>query len=94
MSVEYVLRKFCTEMYPSAAVRYYQYSTKYDPSWYRAWHAWAFMNFQAVLFYRGRSAASPAAGAGEAVVSGVWVRETCTCIIAVIWELLEYAVGF
>ena len=27
------------------------------------------MNFQAVLFFRGRSAASPAAGAGEAVVS-------------------------
>ncbi|XP_037075764.1 serine/threonine-protein kinase mTOR-like [Pollicipes pollicipes] len=49
-------------------LQYYQYSTKYDPSWYRAWHAWAFMNFQAVLFFKGRSAgASPAAGAGEAV---------------------------
>ncbi|XP_043210340.1 serine/threonine-protein kinase mTOR-like isoform X1 [Amphibalanus amphitrite] len=53
-----------------AVLQYYQYSTKYDPSWYRAWHAWAFMNFQAVLFFRGRCAVSPAAGAGEAVRSG------------------------
>jgi serine/threonine-protein kinase mTOR len=26
----------------------YQRATKYDPSWYKAWHAWALANFEVV----------------------------------------------
>lgn len=30
----------------------YEEATVYDGSWYKAWHAWAVMNFEACLFYR------------------------------------------
>ena len=30
----------------------YEESTVYDSNWYKAWHAWAVMNFEACLFYR------------------------------------------
>jgi FKBP12-rapamycin complex-associated protein len=29
----------------------YRQATEYDPQWYKAWHAWAYMNFETVLFY-------------------------------------------
>ncbi|OXU22583.1 hypothetical protein TSAR_001785 [Trichomalopsis sarcophagae] len=31
---------------------YYAHATKHDPSWYKAWHAFAYTNFEAVLFYK------------------------------------------
>lgn len=30
----------------------YSSATKHDPTWYKAWHAWAYMNFETVLFYK------------------------------------------
>ena len=30
----------------------YEEATVYDGNWYKAWHAWAVMNFEACLFYR------------------------------------------
>ncbi|XP_044740220.1 serine/threonine-protein kinase Tor [Chrysoperla carnea] len=30
----------------------YAAATQHDPSWYKAWHAWAYMNFETVLFYQ------------------------------------------
>uniref|UniRef100_A0A2H8U2W2 Serine/threonine-protein kinase TOR n=1 Tax=Melanaphis sacchari TaxID=742174 RepID=A0A2H8U2W2_9HEMI len=27
-------------------------ATFHDPSWYKAWHSWAYMNFETVLFYK------------------------------------------
>lgn len=30
----------------------YHQATEYDPSWYKAWHSWAYMNFETVLFYK------------------------------------------
>ncbi|XP_050511015.1 serine/threonine-protein kinase Tor [Diabrotica virgifera virgifera] len=30
----------------------YQKATEYDKDWYKAWHNWAYMNFEAVLFYK------------------------------------------
>lgn len=30
----------------------YAMSTDHDPSWYKAWHSWAYMNFETVLFYK------------------------------------------
>ena len=30
----------------------YEEATVYDSNWYKAWHAWAVMNFEACLFYR------------------------------------------
>ena len=31
---------------------YYAASTDHDSNWYKAWHAWAVMNFETCLFYR------------------------------------------
>lgn len=33
-------------------LQYYNASTDHDTSWYKAWHSWAYMNFEAVLFYK------------------------------------------
>ena len=33
-------------------LKYYEESTVYDTNWYKAWHAYAVMNFEACLFYR------------------------------------------
>ena len=30
----------------------YSTATEHDNTWYKAWHAWAYMNFQTVLFYK------------------------------------------
>ena len=33
-------------------LRYYAAATEHHRAWYRAWHAYAIMNYQAVLFYK------------------------------------------
>lgn len=35
-----------------AILQCYMTATHHDKSWYKAWHAWAYMNFQTVLFYK------------------------------------------
>ncbi|XP_065842793.1 serine/threonine-protein kinase mTOR-like [Oscarella lobularis] len=35
---------------------YYSSATEYDKNWYKAWHRWAVMNFQAVLHYKNQLA--------------------------------------
>jgi FKBP12-rapamycin complex-associated protein len=35
-----------------AVLSYYAAATKHDSSWYKAWHAFAYTNFEAVLFYK------------------------------------------
>lgn len=35
-----------------AVLEYYAAATDHDPNWYKAWHAWAYMNFETVLFYK------------------------------------------
>ncbi|KAJ8979409.1 hypothetical protein NQ317_015841 [Molorchus minor] len=32
----------------------YKKATEYDPDWYKAWHSWAYMNFETVLFYKNK----------------------------------------
>nr|CAH7722994.1 unnamed protein product [Callosobruchus chinensis] len=32
----------------------YQQATDYDKDWYKAWHSWAYMNFETVLFYKNK----------------------------------------
>eukprot|EP00730_Choanoeca_flexa_P003522 TRINITY_DN11433_c0_g1_i2.p1 TRINITY_DN11433_c0_g1~~TRINITY_DN11433_c0_g1_i2.p1 ORF type:complete len:1412 (+),score=409.66 TRINITY_DN11433_c0_g1_i2:447-4238(+) len=32
----------------------FRYSTLYDRTWYKAWHSWAYMNYEAVKHYQGR----------------------------------------
>jgi serine/threonine-protein kinase mTOR len=41
-----------TEESIPAVLRYYSASTDHDSGWYKAWHAWAYMNFESVLFYK------------------------------------------
>ncbi|KAK3923760.1 Serine/threonine-protein kinase mTOR [Frankliniella fusca] len=33
-------------------LKYYQLAREHDPQWYKAWHAWAYVNFETVLFYK------------------------------------------
>lgn len=33
-------------------LRSYQQATEFDPQWYKAWHAWAYMNFQTIKKYK------------------------------------------
>ena len=35
-----------------AVLSYYSAATRHDSSWYKAWHAFAYTNFEAVLFYK------------------------------------------
>lgn len=41
-----------TENSIPSILNYYKQATEYDPDWYKAWHAWAYMNFETVLFYK------------------------------------------
>lgn len=31
---------------------YFAAATEHDPQWYKAWHAWAYMNCETVLLYK------------------------------------------
>lgn len=33
-------------------LEYYSLATEYDKYWYKAWHGWALINYEAVLFYK------------------------------------------
>lgn len=41
-----------TELSIPDVLEYYAAATFHDPSWYKAWHSWAYMNFETVLFYK------------------------------------------
>ncbi|CAB3378482.1 Hypothetical predicted protein [Cloeon dipterum] len=41
-----------TEESIPAVLQYYSAATDHDSGWYKAWHAWAYMNFETVLFYK------------------------------------------
>ena len=45
----------------SAILHYYAAATENDPTWYKAWHAWAVMNFETVLHYKRQAEAGAAA---------------------------------
>lgn len=36
----------------SAVLQYYAAATDHDETWYKAWHSFAYMNFETVLFYK------------------------------------------
>ena len=33
-------------------IEYYADATKHDKTWYKAWHLFAYLNYEAVLFYK------------------------------------------
>lgn len=41
-----------------AILECYLTATQHDNTWYKAWHAWAYMNFQTVLFYKNQHSAA------------------------------------
>ncbi|CAH1772250.1 unnamed protein product [Owenia fusiformis] len=47
-------------------LKYYAAATEHDKNWYKAWHSWACMNYEAVLFYK-QQQQNPAASAANAV---------------------------
>ncbi|XP_033096355.1 serine/threonine-protein kinase mTOR-like [Anneissia japonica] len=38
-------------------ISYYSAATDHDANWYKAWHSWAFMNYEAVLYYKNNQSA-------------------------------------
>ncbi|XP_018572076.1 serine/threonine-protein kinase Tor [Anoplophora glabripennis] len=46
--------KGVTESSIPSILNYYNQATEYDPDWYKAWHSWAYMNFDTVLFYKNK----------------------------------------
>ena len=46
----------------STILEYYKKATEHDTSWYKAWHAWAYMNFQALLQHKQQPAGTAAGG--------------------------------
>ncbi|CAA9998750.1 unnamed protein product [Nesidiocoris tenuis] len=42
-----------------AILQCYMTATQHDDKWYKAWHAWAYMNFQTVLFYKAQHLLEP-----------------------------------
>lgn len=38
-------------------IQYYSEATKHDKVWYKAWHAFAYLNYEAVNFYKQQKAA-------------------------------------
>ena len=46
----------------STILEYYRKATEHDTSWYKAWHAWAYMNFQALLQHKQQPAGATASG--------------------------------
>lgn len=38
----------------SSILHCYDRAKEYDKDWYKAWHAWAYMNFETVLFYKNK----------------------------------------
>jgi len=41
-----------TELSIPNVLEYYSAAKSHDPCWYKAWHSWAYMNFETVLFYK------------------------------------------
>ncbi|XP_014662370.1 PREDICTED: serine/threonine-protein kinase mTOR-like [Priapulus caudatus] len=48
-----------TELSIPQVLAYYAAATEHDPTWYKAWHALAYMNYEAVLFYKNRGQGTP-----------------------------------
>ncbi|XP_052755019.1 serine/threonine-protein kinase mTOR [Galleria mellonella] len=46
-------------------LRNYESATELAPDWYKAWHAWAYMNFETVLFYKHQETNADNANQGE-----------------------------
>lgn len=47
----------------------YQQATEYDKDLYKAWHAWAYMNFETVLFYKNQEEAEKGKGDRQSIDS-------------------------
>jgi len=46
-------------------LEFYNLATEHDPTWYKAWHAWALNNFEAVSYYKQKLAAFSNAAGGS-----------------------------
>lgn len=53
----------------ASVLQFFQKATEYDRSWYKAWHSWAFMNFQALLEHKQLTAAN------ALEVNGKWMSK-------------------
>ncbi|GAV00928.1 TOR [Ramazzottius varieornatus] len=51
-------------------IQCYSAATAHDPSNYKAWHAWASMNFEAVLYYKQRAQAPISSSSSDSLSSG------------------------
>lgn len=47
-----------TEQTIPQILEYFGLATDHDKNWYKAWHMWALMNYEAVLFYKQKDSGS------------------------------------
>lgn len=67
-----------------SVLRCYEKATEYDKDWYKAWHAWAYINFETVLLYRTKQEKdtdSSQTSQSEKSVSDLDVNEHAVCAV-------------
>lgn len=64
-------------------ISYYAEATKHDKAWYKAWHSFAYLNYEAVLFYKQQKAATEAtvSTAGDSAVKSDDARDEVSSLI-------------
>lgn len=55
-------------------LRNYAAATEFASNWYKAWHAWAYMNFETVLFYKHQDANTDGNQAGDRKASPDYIQ--------------------
>ena len=63
---------------------YYTHAKETDETCYKAWHAYAYMNFEAILFYKHKADAALAEGATEEANITPRRRKVMYCIMTLI----------
>ena len=61
-------RRFSQDLQEDSIPRileFFNLATEHDSLWYKAWHAWALNNFEAVLYYKLKLAAVTSGGGTE-----------------------------
>lgn len=56
-------------------LRNYSEATSLSPDWYKAWHAWAYMNFETVLFYKNRETIDSSTVGDKKIVSPEYIQQ-------------------
>ncbi|KAL1494336.1 hypothetical protein ABEB36_009951 [Hypothenemus hampei] len=59
----------------------YEKATEYDKDWYKAWHAWAYINFETVLLHRNKQEKENDANQGSEGTQETDINEHTVCAV-------------